>query len=524
MGVKEVILVNDDGTLQHYAPAAASPSVPPIVAPPVVRRMQVGVNLDENNFNGDGGMFVDAALTFDVPLKLNANGSATKDAAGKNVVAKTGPGGFPAEDCFIWAWMWAYPKETYELLWTGGGPGVKAEARGKGKVLSQSGGQSQPGGATFYRATVDFDPSRGSIFELRFTGVTEAIRFLSMRPQGDSGNTFRDEFLARLNPFAAIRFMDFTSTNGSPVARWSDRTLLTDYQQAVPTGWGMGRKKGTAWEYAVALARQTQKPAWINVPHLYDDDAVTQLAKLWKGLPVIVEFSNEVWNTQFPQYAAEFANAQTNPDLTASDPNERAYQQLAWRVRHVGDIFRGIYGDESDKVKVVYATHLNNSQWAKSGLDYLAKKYGPPANYVWAGAVTGYMHPWNGPGDPTPKNADEWFAALKLATDKPRDAAVRHRDLFGQCNLPVAVYEGHEIIDGPEKTFLDSIPLDPRAYQGELDSLSAAERDLDAPLFMIFNFSGKWGPKGRWGLMDKLQNADQSPRYKAAVDFIGGKR
>lgn len=45
--------------------------------------------------------------------------------------------------------------------------------------------------------------------------------------------------------------------------------------------------------------------AWISIPHLADDDYITELANLLKDnlrpdIKVLIEYSNEVWGTLYP--------------------------------------------------------------------------------------------------------------------------------------------------------------------------------------------------------------------------------
>ena len=56
----------------------------------------------------------------------------------------------------------------------------------------------------------------------------------------------------------------------------------------------------------IKLCNETQKDAWICVPHLADDDYITQMATLFRdqldgNLNVYLEYSNEVWNWIFSQ-------------------------------------------------------------------------------------------------------------------------------------------------------------------------------------------------------------------------------
>src|SRR5262249_49525377 len=93
-----------------------------------------------------------------------------------------------------------------------------------------------------------------------------------IRPGYDPVNppTFTNEFLNHLKRFSTLRFMDWTSTNGSQVVNWSDRTLPTGRQTV----------NGVSWEACVELANTLGKDMWVNVPAHASDDYVRQLATL----------------------------------------------------------------------------------------------------------------------------------------------------------------------------------------------------------------------------------------------------
>ncbi len=130
-------------------------------------------------------------------------------------------------------------------------------------------------------------------------GGVKNIRLLRPGYSLKTDQVFTKEFLDAIVPFTALRLMDFTRTNSTTVSTWEQRPKLTDAIQS--------STNGVAWEYGIMLANQAGKDLWINVPDQADDDYVKQLArllkeKLNKDRNVYVEYSNEVWNSIFPQY------------------------------------------------------------------------------------------------------------------------------------------------------------------------------------------------------------------------------
>ena len=117
-------------------------------------------------------------------------------------------------------------------------------------------------------------------------------------------------FLKAMGP-NVLRFMDFTQTNNSTIANWSDRSLPNTPTFAT---------KGVAWEDVVLLANTLNTGIWINVPAMATDDYVTQLASLIQStlnpqLPIYVEYSNEVWNSGFAAYG--YNKGQAVAELTS---------------------------------------------------------------------------------------------------------------------------------------------------------------------------------------------------------------
>ena len=149
------------------------------------------------------------------------------------------------------------------------------------------------------------------------------------------GTLFTAAALSMAAQYDTIRCMDLTSTNGSLVSNWSDRTVPADEIWSgwtIPGGSGVstgdapsgGSSAGEPWEACIALANETGKDLYINVPSnasltyiadladlfAYGSDGVNpytspQASPVWaplnSNLKVYIEFSNEIWNWGFTQ-------------------------------------------------------------------------------------------------------------------------------------------------------------------------------------------------------------------------------
>ncbi|MBI4754945.1 MAG: hypothetical protein HY778_05875 [Betaproteobacteria bacterium] len=113
----------------------------------------------------------------------------------------------------------------------------------------------------------------------------------------NAGEIFRPEFLAKIDGFRVLRFMDWMDTNFSTQSDWASRPTATDARWTVD---------GAPVEVMVALANQVHADPWFNIPHLATDEYIRQFATyvrdhLAPGLVARFEYSNEVWNWGFGQ-------------------------------------------------------------------------------------------------------------------------------------------------------------------------------------------------------------------------------
>ncbi len=159
------------------------------------------------------------------------------------------------------------------------------------------------------------------------------------------GQIFSPAFLAMLANFRVLRFMDWSRTNGSPLSSWAGRPLPTD------ATWATDR--GVPLEVAIQLSNALSADPWLNVPVMADDSYITEMAKLVHRLlgpsqQVYVEYSNEVWNSDFSQY--EYAVRRGHalwPTHSSGNTNLRMESKLVWDadgadVRHLaGRLGRG---------------------------------------------------------------------------------------------------------------------------------------------------------------------------------------
>lgn len=157
------------------------------------------------------------------------------------------------------------------------------------------------------RTTFNVKPDGDLTLVISATDTTNYIRNIRIVPAAFESDyataPFHPAFLERLRGFSTIRCMDLASTNLTTVSSWTQRKRPEQYPQADVTG--------IAIEHMIDLCNTLHADMWYCVPHLADDNYMRNAAELIKNrlnadLKLYVEWSNEVWNSQFAasQYAA----------------------------------------------------------------------------------------------------------------------------------------------------------------------------------------------------------------------------
>ena len=284
------------------------------------------------------------------------------------------------------------------------------------------------------------------------TGVTNVCVMTPTSPGATAyfpyGSLFRPDLKKALRRFVALRFMAGTNWNNS--VTWTDVTH-PDYstQHFVRDGESGFEGNGMAWEFKVALANETGKDLYVNVPETAGDEYVTKLAQLIKygsdghqpytspqahpvypalnsNLNVYVEFSNEVWNVGFQAFHQNYDAAQAavksgteeGKALTfdgENDGNVLWNRRYALHTAHVSELFRSVWGDGAmiNRVRPLLEWQYANYGWPPTGSvemtfleNYLNNGDGkahvptphPPSYYLWGAGGAAYYNAENEEG------------------------------------------------------------------------------------------------------------------------------
>lgn len=418
-----------------------------------------------------------------------------------------------------------------------------------GRGVVEVGGRAQnvrygPGEVRF-----DYAPGPGPVdIRIQRSTADDPVRAITVvradRAEAfDGGAVFNPDWLALLDGFTVLRFMDWMATNNSTLSHWNDRPRPQDYTFA---------EKGVPVEILLRLANTLQADPWFTLPHLADDAHVRAFAEavadgLDPGRRAYLEYSNEVWNWQFAQ--AAWADEQA---------------QARWNVRDAWVQYHGMRAAEVARIAsaVLPADRLVNviaTQTGWLGLEeqiltaplVVAEGGEPPATAFDAYAVTGYFGGSLGTDERAGLLRD-WLAdsaaraddpaarfdhASTLAAQELRDGAVtgegsdsltdlldrvlpHHRQVADTHGLSLIMYEGGTHLTGLGPVTDDAALTDFFVhfnYTPEMGALYGrlidGWHDLGGSLFNAYNdvyAPGKWGS---WGALRHL--GDDNPRWRA---------
>lgn len=335
---------------------------------------------------------------------------------------------------------------------------------------------------------------------------------------------FHPLFLKRLEPFGALRFMDWQQTNNSPLKHWADRAQPTDARFATP--------RGVAPEVLIDLANTLNVDPWFCMPHLADDAFIRSFALLVKqrlkpDRKIYIEYSNEVWNAQFAQ--ARFALQQgRKQNLGPSDFES----QLRWYSQRSVDVFK-IWESAFGAVGKKRLVRVMASQSANPWVSEQVLSWKDAARHVDALAIAPYFGNDFG-GAETQASVAKWSVNQLLdALDKELDG--KHRAWIEQqaavarkYGVSLVAYEGGQHLVGVAGAE-NNQPLTDLFIAANRSPRMAAlyRRHLDmwfksgGGLYMAFSSVSKPTKWGSWGALEyQEQPVAAAPKYRALVDFL----
>lgn len=410
------------------------------------------------------------------------------------------------------------PRGEYVCLYDGEG---ELDFKNNARVVARA-----PG-----RIVVDIDGAKGGVFvQLRRTNPTNHVRNIRVLMPGFEQSyreqVFHPTFLQRWSGMNTIRFMDWQETNGSKQRDWHDRPTLED------SNW---TEKGIPIEVMVDLCNRLKINPWFCMPHLATDDYVRQFARLAKtrldpALVVYVEYSNEVWNSQFAQTKHSETEGQR---LGFSDKAwEAGWRYCAFRSVQIHRLWENEFGGRDRLVRVIATQaavpHVSEQKlqfqdsWkhfdALAVAPYFSMNISPKGNRETPGADEIANWPLERLLDFVAANslpqAAEWTRKQKAIADRYKLKLIAYE--AGQHLVGVGGGENNDALTA----LLQSANRHPRMkefYTRYLDDWKQAGGELCCLFSSIGGYS-KWGS---WGL---LEFADEtgSPKFDAVMKWNRG--
>lgn len=418
-----------------------------------------------------------------------------------------------------------FPGGEYVFLYEGEG---EFEWKGNARRVSKASG----------REVIEVTPTGRGFVHFVITGMDEENyprNFRLVRGVYEDrlarGEVFSPEFLALWRDVDTMRFMDWTQTNTTKLEKWEERPLPEDFTYSV---------KGVPWEQVIRLCALQRANAWINLPHLADDDFIRRTAEMFRdympeGLTVYYELSNEVWNGMFP--SARRANALGQELGLASESWRAGALYYARECVRMFTILDAVYeGQAKERYQKVVATQASNIGYARIVLE--GSEVYKHADTL---AVAPYLtfnvplteSPWNkkmpNAAEVATWDHDRLFAYMR---EHSLPDSLRWMDqqmaLAKEKGLTLTAYEGGQHLTALGEAnrnrelveLLNSANRDPRMGELYTEYLNHW-RDIGGGVFCLFNSGQRWTNAGAWGLFEHWGQAPEtSPKYMAVRRWV----
>jgi hypothetical protein len=443
----------------------------------------------------------------------------------------------------VWDLPTSFPATRYVVLYDG-----------RGVIDYSLGATKDTQASRLGRDVITLDPSRGASV-LRITSTDPAgagnyirnIRVVAERHEALlATDTFSPDFLQQIEPYQALRFMDWMRTNNSRSSSWEGRAKASDSRYST--------ERGVPAEIMIELANTTEKAPWFNMPHQANDAYVRAFAELVRArldgsLPILVEYSNEVWNSGFEQGSwVELQGNAAWPESADSGFTKRI-NFYGRRSAEICDVWRSVFADDAGRVTCVIASQAANSWTATEALRCPLWEQGPCVDHgVEALAIAPYLGdylgqaenyrevlPWTGASDGgTGRLFDELNSGGELSSGPSGGAFnqsmqwVRdNKEVADQQGVRLIAYEGGQHLVGVGEASLNDelTELLSRANR-ETQMGTLYSRYLEGweseggGLFMHFTDIGSYGRFGSWGALERVGQVS-SPKYDALRSYAG---
>jgi hypothetical protein len=367
---------------------------------------------------------------------------------------------------------------------------------------------------------------------------------------------FNKDYIARMRPLHALRFMPWSNPRGNDVEEWADRAPIDTAHFTGP--------KGVPAERMIDLANATDVAPWISVPYKASDDYMLQYARMVKNRlrpnqKVYLEYSNEMWNVIFPgtTYAARKADKLWKFPYKEKNAYQRRVSMAAnWyakRTVEMCQIWKKEFGNQSGRIVCILASQ-SSAPWAgKETLDCpLWKEANGCGRHVDAYAIGPYFGDYIARKEHR-ETVKSWlrdpdgglnrlFTEIESGGQVDKDTGggsialtmnqyVRQNVKLAQkYGLPLMAYEAgqHLIRFDPPHTVKDPAVLNlfmsaqkhPRMRDAYNRYLQAWNQETRGGLMVHYYGIGKPTPKNFFSMLDHSRQPS-TPKYQALMDYLG---
>jgi hypothetical protein len=442
------------------------------------------------------------------------------------------------------------PSGRYVVRWKGDG---EIGAGLAAKVVEQSKNRA------VLQITISKPGEDVVVLSLLRSSRANPVRDVTVVSEKDDAKDLRDqpflpEFLRFVKPFSVLRFMDWSGTNGSIQQHIQDRKRPTAYTMVATRGdldgtYGPKPSKldvqlsgGVAWEVVANLCNRNRSDAWLCVPHRADDEYIRQMARFFKDhlkpeRKVYLEFSNEIWNWQFPQAQWMLRDKEAGDGAeawgyTTWEGSDRAKptghpERTAWLFRRCFDIWEKVFDGPSRKrlVRVVAVQNgwfdtvqrTTDAVMAHGGADAVS-----PSGYF--GPDTATYRAWEALG--AKLTADQVLDDMdRILETNSKPWIAEYGRLARRHKLRLVNYEGGQHIqpegqaEKPYNPALAAAQFSPRMEKTYLRNFEIL-KEAGVDLFCAFASVGRQGTRyGSWGHQETYDTPpSQAPKMRALLE------
>jgi len=433
----------------------------------------------------------------------------------------------------VWAYLAAWPSGIYTCFYEGEG---EIQFGADGEVI-----HAEPG-----KLTVNITPSsEGGFLEMKITRSKRGnhIRNIRLIMPGHE-NTYQDQpfnplYLEKLQPFKALRFMDWGSTNNwghdnmwecddepsdTILTPWDQRSRMAHYTWAT--------NKGVPYEMMCDLCNTLGVDMWVCMPHCASDEYILQAATLIKDrlnptLTIYAEYGNENWNWMFGQ--TQWLNTFFCENRGIPWP-----EGIVDKTQNHLDLWTNVFASQPERLVRVAGVQTAWQDVANRTIRNLR------ANSFDAVAVTGYfgLHE-------TDDNLLDEMGAEATAADIARMIrqsmkteiewiSSDYEELAVPLGKKIVYYEAGQHITptpfGEEPTYAQAL-LDIQRdtalynlYNEWFDLVGGLIPEGDKAVYMNFSFVGSLSARyGSWGILETLYQDTSmvyAPKYQAIAEYI----